>query len=225
MSDDQVPENLKQRLKDSYDAIATEYNAWAVPHSGLRLQYLDKLLAMIDSDSTSPKSVLELGCGCGIPVTRNLLSRGDFQVTANDLSSAQIKVTRENLVEYKDNLNLIEGDMTLLKFDEESFDMVVGMYSLIHLPRAEQEETIQKIARWLKPGGYLLANFSKEAMEGAVQERWLADKGWMYWSGFGTEKTKAKISEAGLEVVMAEVSKDVVDSSFLWVIARKTGEL
>jgi ubiquinone/menaquinone biosynthesis C-methylase UbiE len=223
---EQIPENLKQRLKASYDAIAPKYNAWTIPNSQQRLHYLDKLLALMSDQvgaSQDHVSVLELGCGCGIPVTQKLLSHANFHVTANDLSSAQIAAAKENLASdgVGDRLTLLEGDMAALAFPEGSLEAVVGMYSLIHLPCAEQEELLGKIALWLKPGGYFLANFDKEAMDGVVFEKWLDDKGWVYLSGFGAEATVEKVKQAGLEVVVDEVSEDAVRASFLWVIARK----
>lgn len=86
--------------------------------------------------------------------------------------------------------------MAALSFPDGSFDAVLGFYSIIHLPCAEQTELLQKIARWLKPGGYLLANFAAEEMESLA-------------------------IEVGLEVVVANVEHDIVDASFLWLIAKK----
>ncbi|KAI1776536.1 S-adenosyl-L-methionine-dependent methyltransferase [Hypoxylon cercidicola] len=105
--------------------------------------------------------VLELGCGPGLPVTGKLLSHPTLHVTANDISTAQISLARANLLGAAGNtdaekrLALVEGDMAELAFPGRSFDAVVALYSLIHLPRAEQADMIGKIARWLKPGGYL----------------------------------------------------------------------
>ncbi|KAH8204207.1 hypothetical protein TruAng_001627 [Truncatella angustata] len=222
MSSDNVPDNLKQRLKESYDAIAPMYNEWTIPHSQQRLKYLDQLITLLAGQPTGPISILELGCGSGIPVTEKLLSCDGYEVTANDLSTAQIDVARENLETHKERLTLIEGDMTALTFADASFDAVIGMYSIIHLPRAEQEEIFAKITKWLKPQGYLLANFGEKASEGQVSEKWIAEKGWVYWSGFGVDETLSKIKAAGMDIIVSEVSKDVVDaSSFLWVIAQK----
>jgi ubiquinone/menaquinone biosynthesis C-methylase UbiE len=221
MSLETVPDNLKQRIKNSYDAIAPKFNAWTIPHSQQRLHYLDKLLHLLGDIQSRPVSVLELGCGCGIPVTQKLLSHDNFFVTANDLSTTQIQAARDNLQAYEDRTKLIEGDMAALTFPDATFDAVVGMYSLIHLPRAEQAELIAKISKWLKPGGCLLANFSEEVAEGVVYERWLSDEGWVYWSGWGAEQTLAEVASAGLKIVVGEILKDVVDASFIWVIARK----
>jgi SAM-dependent methyltransferase len=227
------PANLKSRLKASYDAIAPRYNEWTVPHSTTRLRYLDQLLGRLPTTNSSslstPVSVLELGCGNGVPVTQKLLSYPNFSVTANDLSSTQLALARASLLpdppgSAHGRLTLLEGDMLALDFTPATLDAVVGMYSIIHLPRAEQVEMLRKIVAWLKPGGWMLANFGAEELAGAEQQNWLEEeKGWMFWSGWGSEGTVERVREAGLEVVVQETEDDVVDNAkFLWILARKS---
>ncbi|KAI1122448.1 S-adenosyl-L-methionine-dependent methyltransferase [Nemania abortiva] len=223
-----VPTDFKERMKASYDAMASTYNEWTIPHSQQRMQYLEKALALLNADSKpSALSFLELGCGCGLPVTAKLLSYPGAKVVANDLSDTQISLARLNLISGPDadataqRLELIQGDMNALAFADASFDLVAGFYSIIHLPRDEQTALLERIARWLKPGGYLVANFSKEEAEAAVMEKWLDDKGWMYWSAWGEKKTLEALKAAGFDVAVAEVVDDVVDASFLWVIAKR----
>ncbi len=228
------PADLKSRLKASYDAIAPRYNEWTIPHWTKRLRYLDQLLARLPTTTTSssspstPVSVLELGCGCGVPVTQKLLSHPNFSVTANDLSSAQLALARASLLPDPPDpahgrLTLLEGDMLTLDFTPATFDAVVGMYSIIHLPRAEQVEMLHKIVAWLKPGGWVLANFAAEEIAGREMQNWLEEEnGWMFWSGWGSEGTPEKVREAGLEVVVQEMVEDAVDVKFLWILARKS---
>ncbi|KAI2620719.1 S-adenosyl-L-methionine-dependent methyltransferase [Hypomontagnella submonticulosa] len=224
-----TPDNVKERLKSSYDAIAPKYNAWTAQHSGSRLKYLEKLFELLSAPGPSQQPhFLELGCGAGEPVTRKLLSYPGVHVTANDLSTTQIELAKSSLLgDGNDNaanagrLTLIERDMMNLSFPDQSFDAVFAFYSLIHLPRVEQTEMIGKIVRWLKPGGYLLANFAEGEQEVIVMEKWLDEKDWMFWSGWGKDKTLKVVEDAGLEIVVSEVSKDVVDASFLWIIAKR----
>ncbi|MCJ1294911.1 hypothetical protein MMC34_006470 [Xylographa carneopallida] len=167
------PPDLKSRLKASYDAIAPRYNEWTVPHSITRLHYLDQLLDRLRTATTSSPSslvsVLELGCGCGIPVTQKLLSHPSFSITANDLSSTQLALARASLLPDSPGpahgrLTLLEGDMLALDFPPATFNAVVGMYSIFHLPRAKQVEMLHKIVAWLTPGGWMLANFAAEEL-------------------------------------------------------------
>ncbi|KAJ2994880.1 hypothetical protein NUW58_g1426 [Xylaria curta] len=222
-----VPENLKQRLKASYDAMAHTYNEWTIPHSKQRMKYLEKALGYLNlPEQSETLSFLELGCGCGLPVAQKLLSYPGAKVVGNDLSDTQLALAKANLLEESDDevsqrLELIQGDMNSLAFPDGRFDLVVAFYSLIHLPRSEQTALLGRIVRWLKPGGYFVANFAKEELESFVMEKWLDDKGWMYWSAWGEEKTLEELKKIGLEVVVSDVVEDVVDASFLWVIAKR----
>lgn len=215
------PENVKSRLKESYDAIAEAYNTWTVPHSASRLKYLDQLLQLLPRGQDAEISVLELGCGAGVPVTEKLLADPRMRVTANDISTAQINMAKSALG--TERVNWIEGDMMALQFPDGSFDAVLGFYSVIHLPRDEQIVLVQKMTAWLKPGGLMLANFASEDNESVVMDKWLGDKGWMFWSGWGADVMIKKVGEAGLDIVHKEIAQDVGDAEFLWVIAKKPG--
>jgi SAM-dependent methyltransferase len=147
-----------------------------------------------------------------------------LHVTANDLSGVQIDMARGNLSEFEKEgrLALSEGDMMDLRFADATFDAVVAFYSIIHLPRTEQTELMKRIGQWLKPGGLFLANFSEEEIESAVNPKWLdEEKGWVYWSGWGEKGSVRMVEEAGLDVLVKEITVDVVDANFLWVIGKK----
>ncbi|OAA59902.1 stomatin family protein [Niveomyces insectorum RCEF 264] len=241
------PANLKARLKAAYDAIAPTYNAWTIDHSPKRLEYVDRLIGLLrpvnSGDPVRPLRVLELGCGAGLPVTARLLTAlAPVHVVANDLSSTQLQLAREALgihgekvVVDKDSgstVDWIEGDMMALYPDDgpdradATLDAVFGFYSIIHLPRDEQAILLTRIARWLRPGGYLLANFSAEDVPGVVIENWLREKeGWMFWSGWGADGIEARIRETGMAVVQSRVETDDVDGArFLWMVAQKPVE-
>jgi hypothetical protein len=83
---------------------------------------------------------------------------------------------------------------------------------------------LRKTVAWLQPGGWVLANFAAEESAGREMQNWLEEeKGWMFWSGWGSEGTVEKVREAGLEVVVQETVEDVVGSKkFLWILARKS---
>jgi ubiquinone/menaquinone biosynthesis C-methylase UbiE len=212
-----TPEGFKARLKASYDAMAPTYNAWTVKNSDYRGRYLDKLLALLPKEGVS---VLELGCGAGFPVVEKLLATsGISSITASDISTTQINLGKEKLG--TDCVTWIESDMMALDFPSASLDAVLGFYSVIHLPREEQSILLTRIFEWLKPGGHMLVNFSAEAMESAINERWLHEEGWMFWSGWGADTSLEEVRKVGLKVVVGEITKDDVDASFLWVIAEK----
>ncbi|CAK7231548.1 hypothetical protein SBRCBS47491_007968 [Sporothrix bragantina] len=233
------PQNIKARIKASYDAIAPAYNAWTVDHFSVRLRYLKEITDQLrpanansDAASASPLRVLELGCGAGVPVTEKLLvDLAPVHITANDISTGQLDLAREALGEHGEKISTVstvdwvEGDMMALQFPDASLDAVLGFYSVIHLPQEEQITILERIGRWLKPGtGLFLANFSGDEMKSAIAETWLdQEKGWMYWSGLGVAKTEATLQGAGLKLETSKLEKDTVDGAmFHWVVASRT---
>jgi len=251
-----LPENLKPRLKASYDAIAETYNAWAGKSLPVRLAQLDRFLARFvaelapapdapqegrggEAPAPPAPELLELGCGCGLPVAARLLEAAPrARLTANDLSATQVALARANLLAalarsptaagasaeeaLAARVAFEAGDMMALSFPPRSLAGVVGFYSLIHLPRAEQAELVGRVYGWLAPGGLLVANFAAEEMESSIVEKWLKhEDGWMFWSSWGAEGTIKVFEDVGFEILSKEIKEDVVDASFLWLLARK----
>ena len=62
-------------------------------------------------------TVLDIGCGAGVPVTRHL--DRFYDVTGIDISSSMIAFTRRNVPDG----NFFEADVASIEFDEESFDI------------------------------------------------------------------------------------------------------
>ncbi|CAI7641672.1 unnamed protein product [Penicillium glandicola] len=207
---------IKDDVKKAYDDIAEVYLKWTQPSHEIRLSYLDRML----------RSILELGCGAGVPCTQLLASREYISVTANDISDTQIAMAKERLPQ---SVNLIPGDMMELEFSPGHFDAVMGMYSIFHLPRDEQTTILRRIFDWLKPGGRLLANFPETGFESSSDQSWLGGtKGAMYWSGWGRDEMRRLLTHIGFEmeiddVVVDEEEKNGVSRSvaFNWILAKK----
>jgi SAM-dependent methyltransferase len=105
--------------------------------------------------------VLDVGCGCGLPVARRLAAAG-HQVTGVDISDVQVERARRLVP----GAVFLRGDATDLDFPPGSFDAVVCLYALIHMPLDRQPLLLRDIARWLRPGGWLLAVTGQDAWTG-----------------------------------------------------------
>jgi 2-polyprenyl-3-methyl-5-hydroxy-6-metoxy-1,4-benzoquinol methylase len=69
-----VPDDLKSRVKDSYDAIADTYAAqFTNAEDPARLGYIQQLIEKLQATKKREVDVLELGCGAGIPATKFML--------------------------------------------------------------------------------------------------------------------------------------------------------
>jgi hypothetical protein len=90
--------------------------------------------------------------------------------------------------------------MTALRFRPESFQAVVMLYSLIHVPLAKQLPLVRRIARWLSPEGLLLALVGKDAWTGRVTS-WLSADVAMYWSHADAETYARWFRAVGFRIV------------------------
>lgn len=242
MSSSNMPStDVKQVVKQSYDKIASSYTAWARARPSTRLRYLNELLKTLPHDS----KILELGCGAGVPVTKALCDNENVaSVVANDISDAQVKLAQENPERWNGKVKFITGDMMALDFDDQAFDGIVAFYAIFHLPRDEQPKMIKKVHAWLKPGAILVCNFGvSDTNSGGETETtnkrdekavcWTHFQTDMFWSGHGVEGTKKMLTDAGFELVTADVrntnedldpgddSDPDKDTEFLFIVARK----
>lgn len=94
--------------------------------------------------------VLEVGCGFGA-FTRLLANRVGH-ITAVDLSPQMIAVARERSAGYA-NLEFVVGDFLELALPPATYDCVITIATLHHLPFGE---TLKKMKALLRPGGVLL---------------------------------------------------------------------
>jgi SAM-dependent methyltransferase len=105
--------------------------------------------------------VADLGCGAGIPATKELAVHG-WRVAGIDFSTVQLGRARRLVPEAA----LVRADMTALHFQPASLDAVVSFYALIHLPLGDQKALFPRIRKWLRPGGHLLAIVGAERWTG-----------------------------------------------------------
>lgn len=181
----------KATVRDGYDKVSHAYRADgadATPVYALALARLDPLLA-------PGSAVLDLGCGCGMPIAHALARRQ--HVTGVDLSPVQIERARR----LTPAASFLCADMTTIDFPPGTFDALVALYSIIHVPLAEQAGLFTKMASWLKPGGWLLATVGHSAWTGTERD-WLGVPGaTMYWSHGDAGTYRQWLAQAGLPVI------------------------
>ncbi|MFF2131772.1 class I SAM-dependent methyltransferase [Streptomyces olivochromogenes] len=182
-------EDPKELVRRGYDALSLRYDQ-AYGSETKYQPWISELSGRIPAGST----VLDLGCGSGVPVARALATAG-HRVTGVDISEVQIHRARE-LVPQAD---FIRADATDLDFPSASFDAVVSFYALIHIPLDEQLPLLRKVAGWLRPGGWFLGTTGHRAWTG-VDEDWLGGGTAMWWSHADAATNRTWITEAGLTV-------------------------
>jgi SAM-dependent methyltransferase len=194
-----------------YDKMADTWEAWsACVTDDPRHAWLDALLAVLPPDAR----VVELGCGNGTRETRELAARA--RLTGVDLSEAQLRRARERVPDAE----FVHGDLTTIEFDSRSLDAVAAFYVLNHVPRELLPELFDRMHRWLRPGGHLLATLGASDLP-EWEGEWLGVP--MFFSGHPPEINARLLREAGFALVRDQVvtiTEPEGAVSFHWVLAR-----
>jgi ubiquinone/menaquinone biosynthesis C-methylase UbiE len=208
-----MSEDPKKLVQDGYDDIAGRYAGWAASISDpARERWTAFLLETLPPGA----ALLDLGCGNGLPSTRDLSGR--FVVTGVDISIRQIEAARRHVPE----ATFIHSDLMDLSFGARSFAAVTAFYSLIHLPRDEQPLLIKRVACWLQPEGYFVGVFGTADSAADVEPDWLGAP--MYWSHHPPATNEQMVIDAGLEIASSSpetILEDGKPVSFHWLVARK----
>jgi SAM-dependent methyltransferase len=200
-------------VEQGYDRIAERYLEWV---RNSRAEERTRYTSVLLDELSAGADVLDLGCGAGVPTTRELARR--FRVTGVDISARQIAIARQVVPKAQ----FIQADITQLDFAPASFDAVSAFYALIHVPGQEQSKLLRDIASWLRPGGLLVATMGTCSIKADYGEDFLGAP--MYWSSFDSQTNRRLVEEAGLHVISArEETAEEFDKpvTFLWVVAQK----
>lgn len=178
--------DYRELVRRSYDACAAEYGSSRKSETG------DEVRALVERLEDGA-SVLDIGCGAGVPISRTLSRR--FRVTGVDVSSEMVKLARRNVPAGE----FICQDVMSVDFADGSFDAVVAFYMIFHLPREEHESLFRKIRQWLKPGGYLLCTLSRQDDPAYTEDDFLGET--MFWSNYALPRSLTTLEKVGFEVV------------------------
>lgn len=146
-------------MKDAYDAHAEVDQTIFERHADrLEARFDDprhqSMLHEYMSDLTFPEgaSVLDIGCGTGV-VTRRLAAwPGVGSATGVDPINAFVTRARE-LAQDVENIVFEQGDGRSLRFEDETFDVVVSHTVITHV--SQPERLIAEAFRVLRPCGWL----------------------------------------------------------------------
>ncbi len=177
------------------------------------MRWVEALLGVLPENA----DVLELGCGGGSAATRALARR--HRLTGVDLSSVQLERARRAVP----GAHFLQGDASTIELGPASFDGVVSLFMLGHIPRAEQARLLERIAAWLRRGGHALLTLGIGDTDDEIEADWLGAP--MFFASFDAETNRAMLAAAGLEILRDRIVP--IDEpghgpvSFQWVLARK----
>ncbi len=204
----------KDVVRAGYDAMGADYSA-ARQVDQRSLPLVQELIDRLPTGAT----LLDAGCGSGVPVTMALSNH--FDVTGVDISETQLALARRSIPRVK----FVRQDMTALDFPTGTFDAICSFYAIIHVPREEHRPLLLNFHRMLKPSGLVLLCMGAGDWPGEVEKFYGAP---MYWSHFDAEANLRMVREAGFAVIWSRIVADTLDpkigSSHLFVLAQHSTE-
>lgn len=142
-------------------------------------------------------SILDVGCGAGIPVD-DLLTKAGHEVAGIDLSPSLINLARKLVPAASYRI----GDMRNLQTSEYSVDAVVCLYSLFHVPRINHRKMIKVFGSFLPVGGWMLLSMGDRAYEGEHEMYGVKS----FSSQWGSVENRRIIESVGFRVYIDEIA-------------------
>jgi SAM-dependent methyltransferase len=147
------------------------FEAWQEDYyQPLSRWYYDRAIPrMVQGLNPKPDSVvLDAGCGPGGHSIRT--AKAGYRAQAVDISHTVVKLAQDRAEKagVADRIAFEQGDLTNLRFEDNSFDCVFSWGCIIHIP--DIEKALAELARIVKPGGRLaLQVLNRGAWDGFIE--------------------------------------------------------
>lgn len=137
-----APVPQQQQFWNQWNASAREQQI-----DDISVRQREVILGWLDTLGRRDLKIIDVGCGAGW-MCEALLPYGD--VTGTDLANEVLARAQERMPQ----AHFTAGDFMALEFPEGTFDIVVTLEVLSHVP--DHAAFVAKLARLLKPGGVLM---------------------------------------------------------------------
>ncbi len=196
------------RIIDLYEETARE---WDEVRNGGPAPNEAPHLAAFAAGLRPGAAVLDIGCGSGVPVARDLIASG-FEVTGIDSSASLIALCRERFPAAEWQV----ADMRTLDL-ERRFDGLIAWHSFFHLSQDDQRAMFPVFARHAAPGALL--TFTCGPFAGESVGEWQGEP--LYHASLSQEEYRALLEAHGFTDMHFTPGK-LGEGPFVWV-ARKSG--
>jgi len=182
--------------KMSPDEIGKQYDLTVQAFEQARsasygLDYLQRFIALLPP---RPR-VLEIGCGTGVPLSRQLVASG-AGLFAIDISEKMLEIARANVpaAGYL-RANIVDWA------GNGRYDGIFAWDSLFHIPLERQRQTVHKALNWLRPGG--VAMFTVGGRRGEIVSSMFGRS--FYYSSLSAAEYEEAVQSAGCRLLFSEI--------------------
>lgn len=151
-------ENYKKITIDAYNKGAINFSEKFKLFTDLKRRYeFKQFLNLLNG-----KKIIDLGCGSGI--NSLYFYNNGLDVVSVDLSIEMIKLCK------KKGLNAMVMDIEDLEFDNEIFDGIWAVTSLLHIPKSKLKRVIKKLSLILKDNGIIFISIKEGSGEYIIRD-------------------------------------------------------
>jgi ubiquinone/menaquinone biosynthesis C-methylase UbiE len=213
-----MEDETTKNVESAYSNIVQDYGVKVKSHD-LDHRYIERFLSLFSAG----QKILDIGAGTGT-ISNEMQSNHQLDVTAIDLSKEMVNLAKKNYP----NLKIIRMDLRKLEFPDNSFDGAFANYSLIHVPETNIPQTLNEIARILKPRGHFylalqepITPMDKDGYYSIVYKKEVK----MFINLFTESDMQGYLKSAGYSVVSVDRRSPAKETEFpfnkLFIIAQK----
>ncbi|MFD3329878.1 class I SAM-dependent methyltransferase [Streptomyces sp. NPDC058701] len=184
-----MPTNEREpSAAEVFDALSTRYEE-AFGQDPAQLEALDWLAARLSHGAR----VLDVGSGTGRPTAERLAAAG-CAVTGIDVSGAMVALASGRVPQAR----FEQADVRTYTPGEAGFDAVCSFFPLLMMDQPEVAAALERMASWVRPGGYLVL----ATVPGDIRGLGIEFMGHRVTvSSLSTEDHLARLTAGGLEVL------------------------
>jgi ubiquinone/menaquinone biosynthesis C-methylase UbiE len=194
--DEMNEKDLVEITINSYDEVAEEYSRFHSTESFKNR--LDTFINLLSEKGL----VLDAGCGCGRD-TKYLLDRG-IETIGIDLSQGMVDQARK----YVPNAEFLQMDMRKLEFEVSTFDGILAMASVLHIPKNQMPYLLTEFRRILKANGLLYIAVMIGSGEKYVEKSAaVPEMGPRFFAFYNEKELRDILNQAGFEIKALEIDR------------------
>jgi SAM-dependent methyltransferase len=195
------------RIVGLYQRHAAAWDALRSPGSLFEKPWLDQFLSRVPATG----SILDLGCGAGLPISGYLIRQGRA-VTGIDSSPAMIDICRKRFPDQA----WIVADMRTLELRRQ-FDGIIAWDSFFHLCPEDQQRMFPVFARHAAPGAALL--FTGGPRHGSVLGEFQGEP--LYHGSLDPAEYATALDQIGFEIVARVLDDPTCGEHCIWLARRR----
>ncbi len=121
-----------------------------------KISIIEEVCKLIDFSKT--KDILDIGCGNGDLLVGIRKAGFKGSLTGMDISNGIMKTGIETSKKENLDIKFEEGTAENLRFDDDSFDVIIAKHMLYHVP--DMQKAVDESYRCIKKGGYFIVTLN-----------------------------------------------------------------